>query len=253
MAIGALIPLVLFIVILGSVGIRLVRLWRRTRKIPELCLGAGLLAVSFSIPFSAIGRVPALALEPAGRLFFATGLCATACGISAMVFFTYRVFRCDALWGRALFMAISALLLGSAIYMIVMNFRGESLDAIKRAMLPGTMTLMGTLLLSFLWSAIESFRCFASARRQLRVGLGDAVIANRFALWGVGAVASAALLGVVIACVQAGMTIMREPAPLAAMAGAGAIMSATWYLTFFAPESYQRFVRERASYCPDGK
>lgn len=247
MAIGAVIPLALFIVILGSIGVRLVRLWRRTREIPELALGLGLLVVSGSIPFSALGRTPALAMEPAGRLFFAGGLFATSVGISLMVFFTYWVFRRESPWGRPLLTTICCLLVGSVGFMSVMNFRGDSVELIKLAMRPGTVTLVVTILLCFVWSSVESFRYHAAARRQLAVGLGDPVVANRFLLWGVAGLACALLLLVVIACVQAGMVIMREPLPLSAMAGSGTVMSASWYLTFFAPESYRRFIRERVS------
>jgi hypothetical protein len=59
-------------------------------------------------------------------------------------------------------------------------------------------------------------------------------------------VASSLLLLVLIACVMTGMTILHEPAPLMTMAMTGSIMSASWYLAFFAPERYLRFIRERA-------
>jgi hypothetical protein len=47
--------------------------------------------------------------------------------------------------------------------------------------------------------------------------------------------------------VLAGMTIPREPVAMATIAGAGTIMSASWYLTFFAPLRYQRYIRARAA------
>jgi hypothetical protein len=102
LAIGAFVPLVFFVLIVGSVGVRLVSLWRRTRQLPELALGAGLLIVSFSMPFTAIGRAPVTAMEPIGRTCFAAGLYAIALGLSLLVFFNYWVFRRQSGWGRAL-------------------------------------------------------------------------------------------------------------------------------------------------------
>jgi hypothetical protein len=246
MAIGAFIPLVFFVVILGSVGVRLVALWQRTRQIPELALGAGLLIVSLSMPLSAVGRLPVTAMEPFGRACFAAGLFAVALGISLTVYFNYYVFRRGSGWARVLLLAISSLLFAAVAYMSVENFQGESIDAIKQAMRPGTITLLATLMLCFEWAGVESLLCHAAQRRQMALGLGDPVVANRFWLWGVASVTSSFLLLVLVACVMTGMTIVREPAPLMAMAATGSIMSASWYLAFFAPERYLRFIRERA-------
>ena len=246
MAIAALVPLMLFVVILASVGARLVALWQRTRQIPELTLGAGLLALSLSMPVTAIGRLPATVLEPGGRICFSAGLFAIALGLALMVYFNYHVFRRGQAWAQVLYLAISVLLFGSVAYMSLQNFLGDSVDVIKLAMRPGTLALLGTIMLCFGWAGIESLLRHGAQKRQMALGLGDPVVANRFWLWGVASVASSLLLLVLIVCVMTGMTIIREPAPLTAMAMAGCIMSASWYLTFFAPERYQRFIRERA-------
>lgn len=244
MAIAAFLPLAFFVAIAGSVGFRLVRLWTRTHSAPEGSLGLGLLLVASSMPLSAIGRVPDLAMHFSGRVCFSAGLLIAAVGLSGMVFFNYQVFRRGSVWGRLLFVAISGLLLASVSYMSVANFRGNSVEEIKPLMRPGTLSLMGAVLLSFLWGAAESFRCRYALKRQLALGLGDPVVANRFLLWGVASVACACLLVVIIACVVSGMTIMQEPVPLGAMSVNGIVMSAAWYFTFFAPARYLRFVRE---------
>ena len=121
MAIGAFIPLVFFVVILGSVGVRLVALWHRTRQTPELALGAGLLIVSLSMPLSAVGRLPATAMEPIGRACFAAGLFAVALGISLTVYFNYYVFRRGSGWARVLLLAISSLLFAAVAYMSIVQ------------------------------------------------------------------------------------------------------------------------------------
>ncbi len=246
MAIGAFIPLVLFVAILLGVGCKLVLLWRRTRQVPEMSLGFGLVIVALSMPLSAVGRMPATAMEPVGRFCFAAGLFVAVVGIAGMVFFNYWVFRRGRRWAWLLFVAICVLLVSTVGYMSAMNWQGESVAAIKKVMRPGTLTLMATLVGCFAWGGVESFRYRAAARRQAALGLGDPVITNRFLLWGVASTTCSLLMGVIIVCVLGGMTILREPAPLAAIAGCGLVMSASWYLTFFAPEPYLRYVRERA-------
>ena len=247
MAIGAFLPLAIFVVILGGVGLRLMRLWRRTRELPELSLGVGLLLVASALPLSGMGRIPGLALETTGRACFSLGLVAVWLGITCVVLFTYLVFRRGSWRGRLLLAAISVSLAGAVGSMSFQNFTGDSVDAIKDGMRPGTLTVLGAILVGFFWSACESLRYWLSLRRQVALGLADPVVANRLLLWGVASVTSSALICVIVACVLAGMTIVREPAPLVALAAAGCVMSVTWYLTFFAPESYQRWIRERWS------
>lgn len=245
MAAGAFIPLVFFVAIVGSVGFRLVRLWWRTRQVPEGVLGLGLVVLTGSIPLSAVGRVPAVALEPVGRVCFSAGIIGAAIGISLTAFFNYHVFRRGSSWALGLCCGICAGLLAGVFWMSAANFVGEDVEAIKKAMRPGTLSLMIAVLASFLWGGAESLHYHRAIRRQLAVGLGDPVLANRFLLWGTACVACSFLLLVIIGCVLSGMTILREPVPLGAIALAGSVMSAAWYLTFFAPERYQRFIRER--------
>ncbi len=246
MAIGAFLPLALFLLIGGGVGFRLIGLWRRTRQLPELSLGGGLLVVTLSMPLTALGRVPAFAMEPSGRILFTLGLLAIGTGVGAIVFFHYWVFRRQSSWGRVFFAAICLLLAGSLGFMAWCNATGDGVDAIKTTMRPGTLTLLGTIALCFAWGAAESLGYRRALLRQQALGLGDPVVANRFLLWGAAGATSTLLVSVIALCAVRGMTIMREPLPLAAMAACGTAMSAAWALTFFAPPWYLAFVRERA-------
>jgi len=247
MAIGAFIPLVAFVLISGGVGVRLVGLWRRTRELPELSLGGGLMLVSVAMPFTAIGRMPDLALDPIGRLGFGLGMGLIGLGVSSIVFFNYWVFRRGSGWGLGFLALLVASLMGSVGGMAWWNFHGESVEAIKTTMRPAVLTLLGTIGLSFLWGAAESFGYRVAVGRRLALGLGDPVMANRFLLWS-SANATCAILVIVIGmCVRMGMTILREPVPLIVIGLCGTVMSASWALTFFAPQSYLQFVRDRAA------
>jgi len=247
MAIGAFIPLAVFVVILGSVGIRLMRLWSRTRELPELTLGLGLVIMSGSMPLFGVGRAPALAMGMTGRVCFALAVVAIWVAVTLMMFFTYWVFRRGSGGAGAVLASVSIALAAAVVYMAIQNFAGDSISAIKPKMRPGTLALMGTIFAAFAWGSAESLRYWAALRRQLALGLGDPVLVDRFWLWGVASATGSVLLVVIIACVMAGMTIMHEPLPLAAIAASGSVMSLAWWLTFFAPEGYLRWVRARAA------
>lgn len=250
MAAGAFIPLLVYLLVAGGVGFRLIRLWRQTHQVPEGALGIGLAVIALGMPMAAAGRVPAIAMEPVGRALFAAGLLVNVSGLCSLVFFTYWVFRRGSHWGQVLLVALCVTQVFAVAYACAMNFTGSSVEEIKRMMLPGTVTWMAALMTSFLWGAAEAFHYRAVVVRQIAVGLGDPVIANRFLLWGAACATSGLLVGMISWCMIRGMTILQEPLPLGAMALAGAIMSATWYLVFFAPESYKHLVRERAAQKP---
>ena len=246
MALGAFLPLVVFGLIAGSVGVRLVRVWLRTRAVPEGSLGLGLVLVTASLPLSAAGRVPALATTSLGRACFAAGLLVAGLGLCATIYFDRFVFRRESRAAGALFAVLASLVLASVVFMGAANAVGEDVAAITLAMRPGTLTLLAALFVAFAWGALESFLGHAAARRRLALGLADPVVVDRFLLWGAANAASAALLVVLAVCVASGMVILREPLPLSVMAASGLVMSACWSLTFFTPARYRRLVIARA-------
>ncbi len=249
MAIGAFASLAVFVVLVGVVGVRLALLFLRTRRAPEGLLGAGLLLLTLSMPCTAIGRVPAMAMEPAGRVAFCLGLTLAWLGIALLMTFHQVVFRSGQLGGRLWLAGLILASGGSVAFMSAANFAGASVQEIVVTMRPGTLVLMATLFLSFVAGALDSFRYGAGLERRQALGIApaDPLLRDRFRLWGIASTASAALMLVIVGCALAGMTLMQEPLPLAAQAGAGTVMSVSWYLTFFAPAPYRRFVEARAA------
>ena len=248
MGAGAFVPLAAFVVIVGSVGWRLLALWRRTRQTPELLLGLGLLLMScVAIPLAGLGRVPATADALFGKVCFGLGMGTVAVATVLLIAFTQRVFRPDAAWARGLFVAGSFAVATAVTWMSWVNFVGETLAEIVPRMRPGTLALIGSLLACFAWASCESFLYYANLRRRLVLGLADPVLVDRFLLWGVSSGANALLVGLILYFVQAGMVILREPVAIIAIAIVGSIMSAAWYLTFLAPESYLDHVRKRSA------
>ena len=248
MAASAFIPVAVFVLVVGTIGWRLLALWRRTHETPELLLGLGLVLMScVAIPLSGVGRLPGTATTVVGRTCFAVGMGSIALAAALLIAFTQRVFRAGEAWARAFAVGISLLIVAAVIWISYVNFVGASVAEIVPRMRPGTLALIGSMLVSFAWATVESLRYYVNLERRLALGLADPVLVDRFLLWGVSSGANTLLLAVLLYCVQSGMVILREPVSLIAIAAVGSVMSGAWYLTFLAPESYLEAVRNRAS------
>jgi len=247
MGAGAFFPLAVFVLVVGSVGWRLLALWRRTRQEPELLLGLGLVLMScVAIPLAGVGRLPATTDASFGKACFAAGMGSIALSSVLLIAFTWRVFRPGAGWAFGLFIGISVAVSAATGWMAWVNFVGDELDEIVLRMRPGTLALMASLLACFAWASCESFLYHTNLKKRLALGLADPVLVDRFFLWGVSAGANTGLMGVLLYFVQSGMVLLRETVSLTAIALVGTLMSTAWYLTFLAPASYLERVRKRA-------
>lgn len=78
---------------------------------------------------------------------------------------------------------------------------------------------------------------------QVRVyGIGAEPVTNRFLLWAVADWTAVVLCGSVVGFLLAGKAVLVDPLALCAIALTGTVMSVSWYLTFFPPASYLRYV-----------
>lgn len=247
MRFAMLLPIGVFVVMLGIVGVRLVLLARRTRQLPELALGAGLLLLAFvGLPLATLGRIPATVGTPLGHFIFAVGIFVVMVGLSLLYVFTWRVFRADSIPARIFVIAITLVLFVVAGGISYRASLGSSLPEILSLARNWSLAIMGLVALNFAWGGCESFAYYAALRRRLALGLADPVVANRFLLWGLSGAATAILCGGLALCVRAGMAIVVDAIPLSLVALTGSVASVTWFLTFFPPEAYQRLLRGRA-------
>jgi hypothetical protein len=131
-------------------------------------------------------------------------------------------------------------------------------DGFALALFPGLGHWLGWAgrTLPMLWVSIESFRYYLLLRRRLRLGLADPVLANRFLLWAIWAAAvflnlsadPAARLAYAISAGMGGGELSAEiAAPIVLVTisvtmALGAVSAVTLFLTFFATESYRRWV-----------
>jgi hypothetical protein len=223
------------------IGLRLVLLSARTRRLPELLVGLSLLLMAgVGYPLSAIARqTPGLAPETRAELG-CLGALLVVVGVTANTAFIWMLFRRETIWGRTLLAAVAGL--GAGL------FTAESLAGDWTAgaafFWPGIPLAISV---SMGWGFVECARYYALLRRRLRIALADAVVTDRFRLYAVGT-----LLGLTTNLIGQifwwlGREMLTDPlgAPLLGLLGAGSAVY--MWLAFLPPRAYLARVRARAA------
>jgi hypothetical protein len=235
-----------FLAVSFAVGMRLLALARRTRRLPELAIGLNCLLAG-SVGYALLLAAESLRLLPAPQDGWAsfTGVGAISVGAGCVALFSRRVFRPRAPGAGAALVALAAWL--------ALGVWGSWVLHVERAA-GGPGAWLGRwapnlgLLAAYAWSGIEPLRYRSLLHRRARLGFGDPLVANRLLLWGAGtlAIASIALFHLVAQLV--GHTELPPglvgPVSLLALAAA-----ATQWLAFLPPRWYLRRL-ERAAPTP---
>ena len=230
------------------VGLRLLALGRRTRQQPELLMGLGLVLVAvLGGPLAFVGRLPALVATPLGDGLFALGLASTQTGIALFCVFTWLVFRRDSLWATLLLVLAVGALGVEWLGLLHASARGTTMEEILPHTRPWGVAIVSTLALAFAWTGGEAWAVHRRLRRQLALGLGDPVVANRMLLWAAAGFATVLMCGAIAACMLAGLAPLRHGLPLAAITLSSLCASACWLLAFFPPASYLAALRRRGA------
>jgi hypothetical protein len=225
------------------IGIRLLVLWSRTRRLPELLIACGILGIGpvglflSLVSFSSVDTLPALA-----SVSLAASLLSIAVGALAAAVFNWRVFRPDVHAMRFVIGILAALFLGSLVHEAVTSGFADP-TAIASGFRVHTLLSTGILL----WGAAESLRYYAMMRRRLKLGLADPLVTNRFLLWGLGI--GAAGLGSAIsmtAVLATGQHMLELSWVTASNSLHGFTSAVLMWVAFIPPGFYRRFVDSRA-------
>lgn len=235
-----------FLCIGTGVGLRMLRLARRTRGLPELLLGTGLVSLTFV-------TLPALALSlgahVGGRVFqtllFALGLAPVAGFAVCQYTFTALVFRPGRRWATLLCW-LSGLVSGIGALGTV-SARLAAWDADRVVGARWGILLIAPFLIGMTWTGSESLVYHLRLRRRVPLGLADPVVCDRFRLWAIGNLGAVAGTAVVVASLALGWRVVQHPVPMLGIAFAGLSLSGAWYLAFLAPPRYLAWVRARAT------
>ena len=234
-----------FILASIGIGIRLLLLSARTRKLPETAMGLGLLLMGgVGYPVIAVARA-ATGLPDGlrGALGF-TYMLSMLLGIFALALFNWRVFRPESGGARLAVVAISA---GMAISLLGQGLFGsgylEVATGITSPWLRAQLFLPATALG---WASVESLRYHLLLRRRLALGLADPLVADRFRLWGIGTGAATLLNATSSTTTAMGYDMSTTVAGALMIGTLGLVAAGTTWFAFVPPAGYARRVRARA-------
>lgn len=237
---------VVMIVADAVIGARLVRLSLRTRRLPELCIGASLLGLgAIGYPLSIAARSGAGGSPEADVAWLAAAIGCQDLGCAAMAAAVATTFRPGLAWARGLAGALAAALLGS---WLVEWSAGDF--ALRAGSTAAYWTGFAARVLPFAWSAAESWRYHGLLRRRLRLGLGDAAVSDRFRLWAISSsavVCAFALFGVALLTRS---DVTTSPWVLAPTSLVGCVAGVSLWLAFLPPAAYVRWLERRATSGP---
>jgi hypothetical protein len=232
-----------FFVVSLAVGIRLIRLWWRTRQLPELLIGIGVLGIgpvgfgSMMVGVALLERAAASA-----ELAFAIGSVSAYFGVLAQCVFTWRVYHPDAAWVKGVVVLFG---LGLAAVFVA---RLAATGFVPTPTPDATALAQSTLqVCCLLWASVEALRYWGLMRRRARLGLSDPVVCNRFLLWGIGA--GAAGVGSAVGSVASfviGIPSLQIPWVVASSSAHGFVAAVVMSLAFLPPPAYLRWLRAGA-------
>jgi hypothetical protein len=140
-------------------------------------------------------------------------------------------------------MGLGLILMGGLGYPVLAQFGSFLPDGERVWLLYGQIGVV-----VFLWSGIESLRYFARLRKRLKIGLADASVADRFRLWGVGALCAGSVTTIVQILQALGIDTNGTPAGAAVIAPLGLVASVTLWLAFLPPARYTSWITARAAH-----
>ena len=235
------------------VGTRLVLLWSRTRELPELLIGLGVLGigpigfggqrVAQAILQNVRAADPEAAIPGSVAVLMLVGGTAASIGVGCKLVFNTRVYHADNKLMRGFMWAgIAAAVTLLAVRIAVGDLMPHPMPTNLAHM--QSFAQIGVLL----WGSYEALHYWAQMRRRVMLGLADPTVSNRFLLWGIGA--GAAGMGSLIGSV-AGIVIGRPNFQIewvvASSSIHGLVAAVALSLAFVPPASYLRWVRSHSA------
>ena len=244
MLILAYIAVVVFALASLVIGTRLLHMWWRTRKLPELLIGlAFLLEAFFTNVLNALEKF-SHGWPDLGQASLRFGVVASGCAAAVcLAVGAWRVFRPRDAWARHLTWLCVALMVAYTVDTCFVHHgpRGPRNLAWWWASILGRAG-------SHAWMGGEAFLYARQMQRRIRLGLADPVIADRMFLWSYAGAATTLLwLGAGVARTLGGAAGLQHPATLQFIAAMGIVATVTNWLVFMAPQAYIQGVRRRAA------
>jgi hypothetical protein len=240
-----LLCLILYTVASGVVGVRLLMRASRSRGVPELLAGLSYIcAPALGYPLAIVSssltnRAVAVPMYVTGEVLLVAGCC-------CFLVFTVKVFRPGARWALVMATIGSLILIYSGVG-IIHSFLSydNTLEITAHAHTPLS-AMVGVLLLSYVWTALEGFRYWRMMRKRMALGLADPVVTNRFLLWTLSGLTSTAWISFSALMLAIGENLARNPANVTVTCLGGVANTVLLVLIFMPPAAYSRWVERSA-------
>lgn len=223
-------------------GVRLLLLWQRTRELPELLIGIGVLGIGpLGFGFAVLAQQTLASAAAVSGGLYAVAILAMNAGGTAKFVFNWRVYHPEQGWARGVAWAAGVLFLLASLWEFALTGLAMPTQPTPAANL-GTWLRIACLG----WGSVEAFRWFALMRRRGRIGLADPVVTNRFLLWGIaaGAAALGSLVGTLAPMITG--TPQREIGWLTMSSSLhGLVAAVAMWLAFVPPRAYLRWIGAR--------
>ncbi|MBI3201403.1 MAG: hypothetical protein HYZ29_07660 [Myxococcales bacterium] len=233
------------------VGSRVLGLWWRTRKLPELLLAVATLCVGFiAYAVGTAGKILVEGTQDQRALFTLIGLSVECIGHVALVAFSWRVFRPREAWAGGLAGTLTALIAVALAGEIVSGelLRYSDMIPISGPWVPFGLAARGA---APTWMALECFHLHHKLRLRQRIGLADPLVVNRVLLWGVAIGCPALGFAVSIAHrLVYGTGLRAHVWALSTVSLLATTSAVALSLAFFPPKVYRRWLEERPGPAP---
>jgi len=232
-----------FFIASSVVGVRLLLLWWRTRELPELLIGLGVLGIGpVGFGFITVGELCVAGAPGLARILIGTGLAAMSLGSGAKYVFNWRVYHPESRGLRTL-VVIACLLLA---FCLAWEYWDTGFRTLVRP--PRSYFLrIGLQVGCLLWGSGEALRYWDRMRRRVRLLLADPVVSNRFLLWGLGAGAAGvgSAVGGFMQCFTQ-LPPIELPWVMLSSSLHGLAAAVAMWLAFVPNARYTRWIRARA-------
>ncbi len=233
----------IYMATITTVGIRLVVLARRNRAVPELLLGVSLLVGgTFGAVIEAAGMSGTVYFDArvAGTLL-AVGKALGIVGFLCQALFIRGVFRPHSAWATAL---VGAIVFGLLATYTAFWAAGTYSSGVMP--LPIFLVELAGRCVGSVWLITESIRYYGFMKKRLALGIAEPIVADRFRLWAIAAIAGLVLLAtsappVIWPTSDSSWLDLLIPV----FAVCGVLSSGTYLLAFFPPAPYRRWVEAR--------
>jgi hypothetical protein len=228
-----------FFVVALVVGVRLLLLWRRTRQLPELLMGIGVLGIGpVGFGCMTIGAA-SISNPPIANAGFGIGTLAVAAGVLAKCIFNWRVYRRNSVAAMLATYGVGVLM-ATILTIHLIDGQWIPAEALAWDTFARSLAQVGCLL----WGSAESLYYWSQMRRRLKLELADPVVVNRFLLWGIGAGFAGVGSGIGAAAEAfTGVPMLQIAWVVSTSSAFGFVAAVSIYLAFVPPERYLRLVR----------